>query len=694
MNTKRTVKPDEAPVEFKEIELLVISPAEDLAHSVQTQLRESGHNVHVSWLDKPENLVDELQRGLPRLICCHDQSGEKELRRLIGLCINIAPSIPVVAVLASLDSTQTEDLLHAGAAQVVSNEHKSLMTRALERELESGTLHEKLKTSRRQNSLLRSQLNAIVAESPEALAYVHDGIHTHLNLSYIKLFGFTEPTELEGVPLMDLVAPQSRDQIKALLNQVSKGDARPEPIEFVAQLADDSNTNLSMRCRPATLEGEDQVEVMVFQEASVSLAPTPTNAFEGRIALYKTLEDIKAQHVKAQQIGIVFICIDELEKLQDRLGLYAIDNIMSEVSFFLLESMADADQSFRFDVGEYVILAARKTTAEVHALAEHIRSAIDKEVFGDDLASSPLTASVSVAFAQANGKNTAALLKAQRTARKTSVRDGNTVVEVITDGANADGADTSDPSWLNRIRAGLEGEGDGLILALLSIASLEGEQRMHSEVQLRMVGDKGEGIQSEEFLPTAQRHGLMPLIDQWIVRETFALLRRKQKDQEQSLLFITLSQACTEDSEAFLAWLKKLKTESKVDTADIALAFDEDTLQFNTKKATTVIKAFKSLGLKIAIHSFGNSANSMQLLDLIGPDYVRLAPSFTQALIASDVDKRVSQTVDSVKSKGAKIIASHVDDANGMARLWQAGVHYVQGSYVQEPGVNNKLEIT
>lgn len=691
MNTKRTVNPDDTSLEFKEVEMLVISPAEDLAHSVQAQLRESGHNVHVSWLNKPENLVDELQRCLPRLICCHDQSDGKDLRRLIGLCMNIAPSIPVVAVLASLDSAQTEGLLHAGAAQVVSSQHKSLMTRALERELESGTLHEKLKTSRRQNSILRSQLNAIVAESPEALAYVHDGIHTHLNLSYVKLFGFSEPTELEGVPLMDLVAPQSRDQIKTLLNQVTKGNAKAEPIEFVAQLADDSNTNLSMRCRPATLEGEDQIEVMVFQEASVSISPTPTNAFEGRIALYKTLGDIKAQHLKTQQVGIVFICIDELEKLQDRLGLYATDQIMSEVSLFLLDSMAETDQSFRFDIGEYVVLAARKTTAEVHALAEQIRSAIDKEVFGDDLASSPLTASITVAFAQADHDNTAALLKAQRMARKTSLRDGNTVAEVIADDTNTDGTSTSDPSWLNRIRAGLEG--DGLAIALLSIASLEGEQRMHSEVQLRMVGENGEGIQPEEFLPTAQRHGLMPLIDQWIVRETFALLRRKQADQEQSLLFVTLSQACTEDGEAFLAWLKKLKAESRVDMADIALAFDEDTIQFNTKKATAVIKALKSLGPKIAIHSFGNSANSMQLLDLIGPDYVRLAPSFTQALVAKDVDKRLSQTVESLKSRGVKIIASHVDDANGMARLWQAGVHYVQGSYVQEPGINNKLEI-
>ncbi len=691
MRSKRIPDRDDQAAEFKGIELLVISPSQDTAEVVQTQLRDAGHNVHATWLDKPENVADALQSKLPRLICYHEQSGEQDIHRLIGLCLNIAPGIPVIAVVSTLDPARSADLLKAGAAQVVSPEHKVLMTRALERELESVNLQDKLKYSRRQVSGLRRQLGAIVAESPEALAYVHDGIHTHLNQSYVKLFGFDDPAEFEGVPLMDLVAPESRDSIKALLNRAAKPDEKPDPERFVAQRADDSNITLNMRCRPVSMEGEKQTEVMVFQEASSTIAPPPTNPFEARIALYETLEEVKALRLKERALGIVFICIDDLENLQDRMGLYAADQIMSEVSLFLLANLSDADQSFRFDVGEYVVLVSGQSSADIKASAEQIRAAIDAEVFGDEHASSPLTASIAVAFASEDSGNIPRLLKAQRLARKTSVRDGNTVVMATADEDQPSNSQDSDHAWLTRIKAGLEG--DSFALAFQSINSLEGESRQLSEVQLRLVGEKGEGIHAGEFLPTAQRHGLMPMIDQWVVGQVLELAHRQRGRKEHSLMFIKLSRAAIDNSDAFIPWLQKQIAEYEIDTADIAVAFDEETLQFNVKKATSVVQTLKSMGLKLAVHGFGNSANSLQLLELVNADYVRLDPLFTESLIAPEDNQRFADMVQSVKDGDTKIIASQVEDANSMARLWQSGVHYVQGHFVQESDSSHKSDL-
>ena len=39
------------------------------------------------------------------------------------------------------------------------------------------------------------------------------------------------------------------------------------------------------------------------------------------------------------------------------------------------------------------------------------------------------------------------------------------------------------------------------------------------------------------------------------------------------------------------------------------------------------------------------------------------------------------------KQRGIKTIVSHIEDANLMARMWQMGVDYIQGYYIQEPDV-------
>jgi EAL domain-containing protein (putative c-di-GMP-specific phosphodiesterase class I) len=48
---------------------------------------------------------------------------------------------------------------------------------------------------------------------------------------------------------------------------------------------------------------------------------------------------------------------------------------------------------------------------------------------------------------------------------------------------------------------------------------------------------------------------------------------------------------------------------------------------------------------------------------------------------------RVAELSRALKEKGIHSIAERVEDANTMAVLWQAGVQYMQGYYIQEPEV-------
>ena len=46
----------------------------------------------------------------------------------------------------------------------------------------------------------------LLESSMDAIAYVHDGMHIYANGPYLKLFGYADADEMEGMPMIDLIA--------------------------------------------------------------------------------------------------------------------------------------------------------------------------------------------------------------------------------------------------------------------------------------------------------------------------------------------------------------------------------------------------------------------------------------------------------------------------------------------------------
>jgi len=116
--------------------------------------------------------------------------------------------IPVLACANALDEKTVLGGIAAGARDValrskpehvqfvVRNEFQSLLARRGLRHLEAA-LRE---TERR--------CDALIASSRDPIAYVHEGMHIRANAAYLEMFGYESFDEMEGMSLLDLVAPQ------------------------------------------------------------------------------------------------------------------------------------------------------------------------------------------------------------------------------------------------------------------------------------------------------------------------------------------------------------------------------------------------------------------------------------------------------------------------------------------------------
>ena len=69
-------------------------------------------------------------------------------------------------------------------------------------------------------------------------------------------------------------------------------------------------------------------------------------------------------------------------------------------------------------------------------------------------------------------------------------------------------------------------------------------------------------------------------------------------------------------------------------------------------------------------------------------DYMKIDGSLMQGLHRDpEAQNKVSGLTSAANRREIKSIAERVEDANTMAILWQLGVAYIQGNYVQMHGV-------
>lgn len=667
--------------EMREALLLAITPEQETASAIETRLRDAGQNVRVDWLGKPESLGSYVSEHAPALICCQAGAGKPDsLKRLLGLCLNTASGTPVVLI-EDTDAESRAELMRAGARDVVAPDAVEHLTAVLVRELDVARLRDDAEAAQSRLVEVERRLEAVVAESQDARATLQEGIHARLNATYARRFGFETPEELEGVPLMDLVAPSDRDRVKRKLTDCRKGKDNGEPIRFTGQRADDSTCNVLMHFRPVQVDGEDAVEILIPQAPAGSSGGADDSA---RGALYHAL----AQPViegDDEVVGLQFLVVDDLDGLRDRLGLAKADRVLDELALFLLDSVAEHDQCFRFGAGEFVVLCSRESVAELQAAAEALRSAIDAEVFGDEDVSSSLTVSIAVTSLPPGSDQEALLLTAMRRAYDAAGDGGNKVV-LEADSEQIVSSETEDQKWLTLLQDALRE--DRVTFAYQSIASLEGDDSEHFDVLIRLVGEDGEIVHPRDFIDCARRHGLTRDLDRHVVGKTLGLVAQRHERGTRGMLFVKLSDATLEDAPAFLDWLRESMGQFQHETRDLRFSLSEDSLRSNVRRGEQLAADLKEMGLGLAIEHFGSTGKSIQLLERVSADFAKLDAALTEALAGDDSDPKIGEAVQAARERGVRLVAQQVADANTMARLWQLGINYIQGQAVQEPDVN------
>ncbi|HEY0974244.1 MAG TPA: EAL domain-containing protein [Solimonas sp.] len=688
----QTASPPAATPSAASSVVLVIAESESIAKRIESYLRNAGHPIRCAWVTDLEDTEEALRRGAPDLLLCADNLQQAPLKDTIDLCRHLAPDLPVVLLSTRFAAEDTVAALAAGAVDHVSYEdlrHLRHLELVLLREFTNHRHLRELRSTRKRLEGFESRHQQLLTDTNDAVAHIQEGILSGVNPSFANLLGYDDVDELNGLPLMDVVAQDHTPKVKEYLKLLLKGKQDGKPLECCLMHRDGRRVSINARLTVSEADGEPLVEMLIRSEASSSAATAVTApgapAAHGRIAYFEALAAsiAGASQQKAHRAALI-LAIDNFGGAEDRLGLHDAEQAVDALMEWVRSKLLPGEQVFRFSSSELALLIARPESQEVSKFGETLVAEAPKQIFST--ASHEAHLPLTVTAYPYNGSEQASTITSElvREARKLSTKGGKQFAN-LGPTAKSSQIEREEGRIAALVKKAIE---DGrLKLAYQSIASLEGDTRQHFDVLVRVIDEDGKELHASEFIRSAEKHGLMIAIDRWVTARALRVQAKRDSAQEASSLFVKLSEDTLKDAEAFIPWLQEQLKARALKPGEVVFQMQEGIIEKHIRKAKLITKALSDAGAQIAIEHFGTGTNSEQMMEHLPMQFVKFHYNFTKNFNDKDMQKKMTTLMEVAKNKRIKVIVSHVEDANVMARLWQMGVNFIQGYHVQEPEV-------
>ncbi len=236
----------------------------------------------------------------------------------------------------------------------------------------------------------------------------------------------------------------------------------------------------------------------------------------------------------------------------------------------------------------------------------------------------------------------------------------------------------AEAGWLSRIRDAIDE--DRMVLFAQPIVDLSSGRTVQRELLIRMRNRDGTFVSPGEFLPAAERYGLIGEIDTWVIGQAASLVAGGTAVQ------INLSGLSIGDP-AILAAIERALTESGADPRLLVVEVTETAMAGDLEAGRAFVERLTELGCGFALDDFGTGFGGLSYLKHLPANSIKIDIEFVRDLLTSDADLRlVRAIVDLAHGFGQTTVAEGVEDAQTLQRLRELGVDRAQGYFLGRPG--------
>ncbi|MDF0748830.1 EAL domain-containing protein [Marinobacter sp. 71-i] len=677
------------------VHLLILDPSQNDAETLVSLLRNSGKATRAHRITSEEDLEETLKAGNWDLLLARDDV-EQEFGAdgALAMIRRMDKDIPFILLTSEFTRERTVSVMKAGAQDTVPFENTDQLVLVVNRELTA-------LEDRRRRRILESHLREaeqrcqlLLESSKDAIAYINDGMHIYANQSYMEFLGYDDIDDLICIPVLDTLTPESQEKYKEFMKSFAESGEDGMTMNCVARRSDDQELNVTMSVSAATYDGETCTQIVIQPEHSdaeleekirqISSQDLLTGLFN-RQYLMDALGQAIATAGKDNKTGaLAYIALDNFMSLKGQVGIAGADLMLGDLATLLKEQTPENMVLARLSDDAFCLLCQPCEEKEMADLCEVIRKKVEDNLFDINGRTLQLTLSIGVAAITENAPKAPDLMGRAHTAsselkKKEGHGQGNGVL--VYNPADYEAMDESNS--VDAIQKALDDNRFRLLFQ--PIINLRGEGEEHYEAFVRMLNKDDEEVSPYDFLPPVGPSEMAIKIDRWVILQTIKQLSSHRSRGHDTRLFLNIT-AETLDDKTFTPWLSVALKAARLPGDSLIFQIREGDANNYMKQAKEFSKAVHELHCKVSICQFGCALNPFNTLKHIDVDYVKIDGSFTEELQKKDEAKEeVKEMVKSLQSSGKLTIVPLVENASVLATLWQAGVNYIQGYYLQAP---------
>jgi diguanylate cyclase (GGDEF)-like protein len=403
--------------------------------------------------------------------------------------------------------------------------------------------------------------------------------------------------------------------------------------------------------------------------------------FEAR--LDRALKSAKARETS---YALLSLDLDQFKIVNDSCGHGAGDALLGQLGALLKSKIRWRDTVARMGGDEFGVLLESCSPEEAMATADALRESVRDFKFIWEDKPFRLGVSIGVVPITADNQDVETLVSAAESACRAAKEAGRNRIHCFQENDIDLMRRRKEMQWAARINNALDESRFDLYRQTIRPLHDNMERGTHFEILLRMRDEAGKIVTPDLFIVAAERYGITPNIDRWVIENTLRWLVSEADERERlSLCSINLSGQSLADDK-FLPFVIDQFHRSGIDASKICFEITETAAIASYSQANRFIHSLKELGCLFALDDFGTGLSSFGYLKHFPVDFLKIDGSFVREMLHDPIDREMVRSINEIGHlTGKRTIAEFAENEEIITMLRGMGVDYAQGYGVSEP---------
>lgn len=644
------------------IHLLIAHEDPNEANKIKNIFKNSGWIVNAHRITSVEDLDESLRNQTWNILLAFGHS-KLYLPAVIGNAIKKNDAqLRAIYLDDEYSSTNALQIFRCGFCDYLTLPEHDRLLYVASREIKSQEDHRVAFAAQSVMAETNARSQLLMDSTADAVAYVIDGMIVHSNNAFSEQLNFQSPDELDCLPFIDLISTEDHHRVKPLLRKYQFGKQEESNITIDIVKADTDSMQAELLLAMASFEGEACTQIILRS----IIDNNSLNSADFDLEMIQSLEG---------KGSLFFASITSNAVQRKKLGLHNHLRLIKEIGCLLRDFIPTEATVFDYLKESWIVVIPDDYKHEATELATELCNRVNLATIGNG--EQCITPSIAVGISK-YGVAGITIENALDQAFKASAEkqmDGSSGYKVFAPKIdNAEGAEALRSALeLNRLR-----------IKYQPIIALQNQSQHAYDALLYIENDAGSDDIADTLIASLGIEKTNAELDRWMISEIISTLTASDNENIQLNIPLTAS-AIMDDS--FYAWLAARLDSSNIENVSLSFSITASDATDYENNALSLIKQFKEAGHPVCI----TNANTdyIDLIKKLLPDTLKLSAHLTEKMTGEEAEPElIKNMIKFANENNATCIADGVNSAGDLAQLWQTGIGYVQGNYLQAPQEN------